>query len=86
MKDSKPSTRFKVHYSNLFWISLVHVGALAAIPFYNFANLMTVIIGVFLLAPTARLPRVRQGPSSRRAERRAKSAAFFRRERPPGPI
>jgi fatty-acid desaturase len=53
MKDQAPQSKYRIHYSNLFWISLVHVGALAAIPFYNFANLMTVIVGVFLLAPLA---------------------------------
>jgi len=53
MKGQTPPSKYRIHYSNLFWISLVHVGALAAIPFYNFANLMTVIVGVFLLAPLA---------------------------------
>ncbi len=49
----KVASGYKVHYSNLFWIVLVHVGALVAIPFYSFTNLLSVLIGVFLLAPLA---------------------------------
>jgi len=41
----------KWNRSNLFWISLVHVGALAAIPFFTWEGLGLALFGLFVLAP-----------------------------------
>ena len=46
---SPPQTRW--NYPNLFWISLVHLLALAALPFFSWSGLAVMLAGVLLVAP-----------------------------------
>jgi stearoyl-CoA desaturase (delta-9 desaturase) len=39
------------NYTNIFWISLVHLLALAAIPFFSWSALALALIGLFVIAP-----------------------------------
>ena len=44
---SKP----KLNHTNIFWITLVHLVALAAIPFFSWSNFAAAMFGLFVLAP-----------------------------------
>jgi fatty-acid desaturase len=44
-------SQLKLNYNNIFWITLVHLVALAAIPFFTWGNLTAALIGLFVLAP-----------------------------------
>jgi len=39
------------NYTNLFWISLIHIAALAALAFFSWGGFIIAMIGVFVLAP-----------------------------------
>jgi stearoyl-CoA desaturase (delta-9 desaturase) len=39
------------NYTNLFWITLIHVGALAALPFFSWSSVVIAWAGVFVAAP-----------------------------------
>lgn len=41
----------KLNTPNIFWITLVHLVALAAIPFFSWTNLAATLFGLFVLAP-----------------------------------
>lgn len=41
----------KWNYTNLFWISFIHVLAFGAIPFFSWSGLFLMLGGVFVLAP-----------------------------------
>lgn len=67
--------RYKVHYSNIFWITLVHVGAIAALFFYSKFNLIGMLLGVFVLAPIA----INMGFHRLLAHRAFKAPQWFQR-------
>ncbi|MGZ3694560.1 MAG: acyl-CoA desaturase [Bdellovibrionota bacterium] len=48
---TKAIARAPLNYNNLFWITLVHLVALAAIPFFTWPAFVVCMVGVFVLAP-----------------------------------
>jgi len=48
---SKTTVKPGLNYPNIFWISMVHIVALFAIPYFSWANLTVALVGLFLLAP-----------------------------------
>jgi stearoyl-CoA desaturase (delta-9 desaturase) len=41
----------KLHYENIFWITLVHLGAIAAIPFFSWGALGVCLLLLFTISP-----------------------------------
>ncbi len=41
----------KLHYENIFWITLVHLGAIAAIPFFTWGALAACLVLLFTISP-----------------------------------
>jgi len=41
----------RLHYENIFWITLVHVGALCAIPFFSWSALGVAVLLLFTISP-----------------------------------
>lgn len=44
-------TKLKLNHTNIFWITLVHLVALAALPFFSWENFSAALFGLFVLAP-----------------------------------
>ena len=51
VQQAAVAKEYKVHYSNVFWISMVHVMALVAIPFFSWKNLAVTLFCIFVLSP-----------------------------------
>ncbi len=51
MNPQTPLSARSWNTKNIFWIVLIHLLALAAIPFFSWENFLLVVVGVFVLAP-----------------------------------
>lgn len=47
----KVTLKKRIHYENIFWLTVVHLGALAAIPFFSWGALGACLLLLFTISP-----------------------------------